>query len=209
MKNKHSFTDEQLLNLVNNTILTKSDFKIDDFTGGGVQITSTHNHKIVKYKIYLTFGYDNKRNSRSYSEDIEEDISFIWQEAIALKVKSMQMKNIGSSLSELNKLMNIDIKIEDIDRDKQCNDFVPTSLRTEKKDFSFTLKKLYSFENLSNEYKSKLEKYINSCNGMSYKDFEDSCVMKGYKYKNFKMAYDKWGKNKNEKNQETKAWYDQ
>lgn len=130
-----SFSDEQLLNLVNNTIKTKSDFKLEDFTGGGVQITSTHNHKIIKYKIYLTFGYDNKRNSRSYSEDISDDISFIWQKAIALKVKSMQALNVGSSLSDLNKLMNTDIKIEieDIkieDRDKECNDIVPTSLRT-------------------------------------------------------------------------------
>jgi len=130
-----SFTDEQLLNLVNNTILTKSDFALKDFTGGGVQITSTHNHKIIKHKIYLTFGYDEKRNSRSYSEEIEEDITTIWQSAILLKVKSMQVSKIGSSLSDLNKLMNTDIKIEDrdieiLDRDKECNDIVPTSLRT-------------------------------------------------------------------------------
>lgn len=61
--------------------------------------------------------------------------------------------------------------------------------------FSFTLKKLSTFENLSLEYKGKLKEYINSFIGMSYEDFENSCVMKGYKYKNFKMAYDKWGKN--------------
>lgn len=60
--------------------------------------------------------------------------------------------------------------------------------------FSFTLKKLTSFENLSLEYKTNLNEYINSCKGISYKDFEESCVMKGYKYKNFKMAYDKWNK---------------
>lgn len=132
-----SFTDEQLLNLVNNTIKTKSEFDTKDFTGGGVQITSTYNHKIIKYKIYLTFGYDEKRNSKSYSEDIEEDISFIWQKAIMLKVKSMQTLNTGSTLSDLNKLMNTDSKIEivdnkDRDRDKECNDIVPTSLRTQK-----------------------------------------------------------------------------
>ena len=131
-----SFTDEQLLNLVNNTILTKSDHDISAFTGGGVQTTSTHNHKIIKHKIYLTFGYDEKRNSISYSEDIAEDISFIWHRAIQLKVKSMQVLNTGSALSELNKLMNTDIKIEDRDikieiedRDKECNDVVKSSLR--------------------------------------------------------------------------------
>ena len=135
--NDMSFSDDQLLNLVNNRILTKSEFKMEDFTGGGVQITSTYNHKIIKHKIYLTFGYDDKRNSRSYAEDIEEDVSFIWHKAILLKVKSMQTQNLGSSLSELNKLMNTDSKIEivdnkDRDSDKECNDIVPTSLRKPK-----------------------------------------------------------------------------
>ncbi len=65
-----------------------------------------------------------------------------------------------------------------------------------KKEFSFTLNKLISFENLSTEYKRKLQEYINSCIGMSYLEFESSCIMKNYKYKNFKMAYDKWGKDK-------------
>ena len=30
---------------------------------------------------------------------------------------------------------------------------------------------------------------------MSYQDFYDQCEMKPYKYKNFKLAYDKWNKN--------------
>ncbi len=36
--NIDTFTDEQLLNLVNNSILEKTDFKITDFTGGYVSI---------------------------------------------------------------------------------------------------------------------------------------------------------------------------
>lgn len=66
--------------------------------------------------------------------------------------------------------------------------------------FSFTLKKLTSFENLSKEYKGKLKEYIGACNGMTYQDFENTCIMKDYKYKNFKMAYDKWGKDKTHTN---------
>lgn len=64
----------------------------------------------------------------------------------------------------------------------------------EKLEFSFTLKKLFTFENLSLEYKGKLREYVNSCTGISYEEFESSCIMKNYKYKNFKMAYDKWSK---------------
>ena len=132
-----SFTDEQLLNLVNNTILKKSEYDIKDFTGGGVQTTSTYSHKIIKHKIYLTFGYDEKRNSKSYSEDIDEDISFIWHKAILLKVKSMQVLKTGCSLSDLNELMNTDNKIEIVDnkiedRDRARKQVLTTSLRTPK-----------------------------------------------------------------------------
>ena len=63
-------------------------------------------------------------------------------------------------------------------------------------EFSFTLNKLTTFKNLSSEYRNKLKEYISSCVGMSYEDFESSCIMKNYKYVNFKMAYDKWGKDK-------------
>jgi len=154
-----SFTDEQLLNLVNNTILTKSDHNIDLFTGGGVQTTSTHNHKIIKHKIYLTFGYDDKRNSISYSEDIDEETSFIWHKAIQMKVKAMQTLNNGSVFSELNKMMNTDSKIEDRDnkieiedRDKECNDVVTSSLRKSKPSLKSQIEiQLTSYSNINVE----------------------------------------------------------
>ena len=150
-----SFTDEQLLNLVNNTILKKSEHDINSFTGGGVQTTSTHNHKMIKHKIYLTFGYDEKRNSVSYSEDIDEDTSFIWHKAILLKVKSMQALNTGSTLSDLNELMNTDIKIEDRDikiedRDKQCNDVVTSSLRKKKQSLKLQIEEKLNLSPLVN-----------------------------------------------------------
>lgn len=191
----YSFTDEQLLNLINNTIIEKSEFDINDFTGGGVQITSTYNHKIVKHKIYLTFGYDEKRNSKSFSADIEEEISFIWQKAILLKVKSMQTLNNGNSLSDLNRLMNtkIDRDIKIVDRDKQCNDIV-TKVVT-KKSFSFSLGRLTQLSNTNEEYRRNLKKYIEESKySMTYEDFYNSCEMKGYKYKNYKLVYDKWNK---------------
>lgn len=159
-----SFSDEQLLNLVNNTIIKKSKNNIDDFTGGGVQITSTYNHKIIKHKIYLTFGYDEKRNSISYSEDIEEDISMIWHQAIMLKVKSMQTMSTGSSLSELNDLMNIDSKIEDRDikiedRDKECNELV-TKVVTKKKTLKLQIEdKLSEYSNINLEAFSEWVEY--------------------------------------------------
>ena len=101
-----SFTDEQLLNLINNTIIKKTEFKPIDFTGGSVQITSTNNHQLMKYKVSLFFGYHN-RNAISRTIDIKEDYLSIWLSALLLKTKSMQVKNNGMDLSELNEMMNI------------------------------------------------------------------------------------------------------
>lgn len=178
---ENSFTDEQLLNLVNNTILSKTEFELSEFTGGGVQITSTYNHKVIKHKIYLTFGYDSKRNSKSYSQDIDEELSIIWQTAILLKVKSIQVSKVGSSFSELNSLMSSNFKIEDRDnkiedRDRARNNIVPKSLRKKSKiDFDetiinkatkdltekdFTLSKECYLSEVPDAYLETLERYI-------------------------------------------------
>jgi len=196
-----SFTDEQLLNLVNNTIIKKSEHNMKDFTGGGVQITSTYNHKIIKYKIYLTFGYDDKRNSISYSEDITEDISMIWHQAIMLKVKSMQAMNTSSSLSDLNELMNIDSKIEDNkieieDRDKECNELVTKPIRIKKKSLKDQIAdKLSEYDNINleafnewMEYKkyksiSPVTKLLNMLSGHDYyvqQEMVDNSIMNNY-----------------------------
>ncbi len=103
--NNHSFSDEQLLNLVNNTISTKTEFKVADFTGGSIQITSTNNHQLLKFRVSLFFGYTN-RNAVSRTIDIKEEYITIWQNALLLKAKSMQISNNGMDLSELNTLMN-------------------------------------------------------------------------------------------------------
>ena len=61
--------------------------------------------------------------------------------------------------------------------------------------FSFSLSKKMQLTNTSKEYLEKLKDYIDNNNkGMSYQEFYDSCELKGYQYKNFKLAYDKWNK---------------
>lgn len=103
--NKHSFTDEQLLNLVNNTIRTKTEFKSEEYTGGSIQITSTNNHQLLKFRVSLFFGYQN-RNAIARTIDIKEEYLTIWQSALLLKAKSMQVSTNGMDISELNELMN-------------------------------------------------------------------------------------------------------
>ncbi|NOQ32174.1 MAG: hypothetical protein GQ570_13750 [Helicobacteraceae bacterium] len=137
MNNISSFTDEQLLNLINNTIVKKTKYNVHNFTGGGVQISTTYNHRVVKYKIYLTFGFNSKNNSLSYSEEISEDLIYIWQKAILLKSLNLHLSTKGSNLNDLNSLMNTDIKIEDIkivdrdiDIDRGSNEVVTKLVRT-------------------------------------------------------------------------------
>ncbi len=71
--------------------------------------------------------------------------------------------------------------------------------------FTFTLTRIASIENTSKEYKEKLQAYIESSNKpMTYKDFYDYCVLKDYKYKDFKRAYDSW--NKDNKPKKDREW---
>ena len=211
----HSFTDEQLLNLVNNTIKNKTEFNIDDFTGGSVQITSTNNNQITKCRVSLFFGYKQK-NPISRTIDIEEGLSFIWLSAIQLKVKSIQSVSIGMNYSELNSLMNnlpnkVDSnKVDSISISKGITTNLTTSSKNE---FSFILSKLTQYDNLSQEYKDKLKEEINKLNlSIAYDDFIDSLMAKGYKYKNFLIAYKTWCKkdfNKDKTNSNnTDEWTD-
>ena len=74
-------------------------------------------------------------------------------------------------------------------------------MNNEKKEFSFTLSKLTQYDNLSQEYKDKLKEEIEKLNlSISYDDFVDSLIAKGYKYKNFLIAYKTWCKKDFNKN---------
>lgn len=100
-----NFTDEQLLNLVNNAIKTKTEFEPDDFTGGSVGITSTNNHTQTNMRVSLFFGYQNKKPvTRNIT--INNDTYYIWAKALLLKVMSLKNENLGVNYSELNALMN-------------------------------------------------------------------------------------------------------
>ena len=102
------FDDSQLLNLVNNTIITKTEFEVKDYTGGSIQITSTNNHTITNFKVSLFFGYSSKKPvSRTIT--ITQDMFYIWAKALLLKTLSIRNDNLGMNYSELNKLMNSDM----------------------------------------------------------------------------------------------------
>jgi len=122
---KHTFTDEQLLSLVNNTIRTKTEHNISEFTGGSVQITSTNNHQLMKYKVSLFFGYKQK-NPIARTIEISDSLVSIWMDAIMLKCRAMQVSNNGMDYSELNALMN-NLSNEVVSNKEESNEVVSIS----------------------------------------------------------------------------------
>jgi len=79
--------------------------------------------------------------------------------------------------------------------------------KKDNKIFSFSLSTTKQLSNTSIEYQSKLKEHIvNSNKPMGYEEFYDSCEMKGYKYKNFKLVYDKWNKDSVANSSEASKW---
>ena len=217
--NTDSFTDEQLLNLVNNTILEKTEFQPEDFTGGAVIVTSTHNNTIKRYRISLYFGYKGN-HSINRQINISKDLYFIWAKAILTKVFSMDAINSGMDINELNKLMNNDSNIVDsIKVDSNSNSIskeyggttgstpggTTGSTTYKQKLFSFSLKRDTHYDNLSAEYKHKLKAKCLLIDGNieRYENFIQSLQSKAsYKYKDFSKVYIAWDKEKNYKDYE-------
>jgi len=119
--NVDSFTDEQLLNLINNTIVDNTENEIDTFTGGYIQMTLTKNKKSELFKIVLLFGYGTNRNSISFTKEIPKAEIYIWQKAIMLKLSSTLLKDIGSDLNALNDLMKDPKKREKKEKKKESS----------------------------------------------------------------------------------------
>lgn len=84
----NKLNNTQLINLIDSIIVTETEFAADEFTGGSVVNTITHNNTQVHYKLNLFFGYANKKPiTRTIA--ISEDMYSILYKAITLKVKSM------------------------------------------------------------------------------------------------------------------------
>jgi hypothetical protein len=103
--NIDSFKDEDLLNLINVSIIENSEFSINDMTGAYIQMTMSSNKKYINTKVYMLFGYKN-RNSQQMSIEIEEQFIYVWLRAIELKMKSLQVRNTGVGFNEMYRLMN-------------------------------------------------------------------------------------------------------
>jgi muramoyltetrapeptide carboxypeptidase LdcA involved in peptidoglycan recycling len=106
----HSYTDDQLLNLLNNQIIEDTEFKLDQFTGGSVSVTSTYNNKFTNYKVSLFFGYKHKKPiARTF--DIKEDQLAIWIHAILLKTKNLQINNLGIDQDDMIRKMTTETTV--------------------------------------------------------------------------------------------------
>ena len=183
------YTNSQYIAIIDSFIQDKTDYDVNDFTGGSLGITLTYNKTIVKYKFTMYFGFTSSKNAISKVVDIDEKLYHILNKALEVKVKSSINDDSTISLDYLNDIItngstNIDTK--------ESN--TPTKTKTNTL-FTFVLSTNKLLSNCSQEYRDKLKEYIESSGkSMSYEDFYNSCEMKPYKYKNFKLAYDKWNK---------------
>jgi hypothetical protein len=94
----------------------------------------------------------------------------------------------------------INFSVESKEKNKLNNSF-----NNIKSDFTFSLKKLTEYKNLSKEYKDKLKDEIETLKlSISYDDFIEALEAKGYSYKNFLSAYKTWCKKDFNKPKQTK-----
>lgn len=93
-----------------------------------------------------------------------------------------------------------------ITRENIKNKLDKSSLQKSEK-FDFTLKQVIDYANTSKQYKEELKKAIKAEEGnLTFENFETSLLAKGYKYKNFFLAYKSWNSKEKEKTK-TKSDY--
>jgi|LGOV01.1.fsa_nt_gb hypothetical protein len=101
-------TNKQNIDLLNAFIVKNTDYKIEEFTGGSVSNTLTHNNTQIHFKINLYFGYKNKKPITKTIE-ISEDIYSIMYKAITLKIKSMLKKEDLVNIDDIKNLLDMSI----------------------------------------------------------------------------------------------------
>lgn len=104
----NDFDEEQYLNLVHNTIFHRTQFSINELTGGNIQLTCAGGKscKMINAKVVLYFGYDQNRNNRKYEQEIAIDLINIWLKALHISLLNKKALNNGDYIKELNMLMN-------------------------------------------------------------------------------------------------------
>jgi len=101
-----SYTDEQLLNLVHNTIQERTEHDIYDFTGGGITLTNIYGGKQQSYKVTLFFGFNKSKNPIKHTLEIKEEFVYLWLKAIQTKLVTMKVQDTGADFNEMNRLLN-------------------------------------------------------------------------------------------------------
>ena len=171
--------------------------------------------KVDKSNFTFELEHDARIIARNLNLTIQETTDMM-KKMISLGLFSMNKNNKLACYALANRLdqsmtSNKEFR-QMIDNYKQSHDSVminPDKVMQEEKrreekildkPFTFTLTRKASIENTSKEYQEKLRTYIEASNkSMTYKDFYDYCVLKDYKYKDFKRAYDSWNKDDNQK----------
>ena len=164
-------------------------------------------HHILRVKYIHNKGNLSQREMYKYcnafDEETQKKVDYVYNNILDKKylnkmIKSIIDKSENARKSVSKRISNDNTKDVSNDNTKDVsnvNDNVNVKEKGNIKEFSFTLLKLTQYDNLSQEYKDKLKEEINKLNlSIAYDDFVDSLIAKGYKYKNFLIAYKTWCK---------------
>lgn len=117
-------TNNQHIDLINAFILKHTDYQINEFTGGSVSNTLTHNNTQVHYKVNLYFGYKSNKPITKTIE-IDEEIYSIMYKSISLKVKSLIAKEDKLGMDSIKDLIGLSSS-----RDSSRDSSTPTPRHT-------------------------------------------------------------------------------
>jgi len=204
--------------ILKSIIETKTEYNIDDLTGGSVSITITHNCTQINYYLILFFGYKN-RNSIQKKIPINEQLYTKLCKIIVSVVKDMQKEQ---SEDDINDILNI---VSNTDRTIGSKNNLTTDLTTPnynynlnnsnkvtksyEKESDFSLGKTVRYSKVKEDYKEALKIYIEekvnennlklenlnaSHRVLDYDDFIMGIEAKDYEYANFVIAYRNWNK---------------
>lgn len=203
-------TNKQLIEILDNIIVNKTDFDIDELTGASVSVSITHNHTQLNYYLILFFGYKN-RNSVQKKIPINEDLHSVLSKAIIIKIKDMQKDASEDDINDILTIVSNTNRTIGSNTPNYNNNLNNSNKITKayEKENDFTLPTTTKYSKVSEEYSEALKTFLCAyiekqnlvleSNGAKHRLLDyDSFILgieaKDYKYANFVKGYRTWNR---------------
>ena len=196
--------------ILKNIVESKTDYDMNNLTGGSVSITITHNNTQINYYLILFFGYKN-RNSVQKKIPINEQLYTKLSKIIVSVIKDMQKEQSEDDINDILNIVSNTNRTIDSNTPNYNYNLNNSNLITKayEKESDFSLGKSKRYSKVYDEYKKALEVFIiakvehnnkileeSGANHrvLDYDDFIMGIEAKDYEYANFAIAYRNWNK---------------